>query len=69
MGVMLHGPSYSIHARTALEEKGVPHTADAVDILSGAGPSPAHLEHQPWGKVPALEHDGFMLFQTFTISR
>lgn len=72
MPVTLHGPAYSTYARTArlaLEEKGVAYTLDEVDILTGGGHSPAHLARQPWGKVPAFDHDGFGLFETFAITR
>ncbi|MEI6160562.1 MAG: glutathione S-transferase family protein, partial [Roseococcus sp.] len=63
---------YSTYARTVrltLEEKGVAYALNEVDILTGAGHSPEHLGRQPWGKVPAFEHDGFMLFETFAICR
>ena len=40
-----------------------------MDILSGGGHDAAHLARQPWGKVPAFEHDGFGLFETFAIAR
>lgn len=72
MSVVLHGPAYSTYARTArlaLEEKGVAYDLQEVDILSGAGHTPAHLARQPWGKVPAFEHDGFGLFETLAITR
>jgi glutathione S-transferase len=72
MAVILHGPGYSTYARTArlaLEEKGVAYTLNEVDILSGKGNAPEHLARQPWGKVPAFEHDGFSLFETFAITR
>jgi glutathione S-transferase len=72
MPVILHGPAYSTYARTArlaLEEKGVAYELNEVDILSGGGNDPAHLARQPWGKVPAFEHDGFGLFETFAITR
>jgi glutathione S-transferase len=72
MPVILHGPNYSTYARTArlaLEEKGVAHELNEVNILAGEGHAPAHLARQPWGKVPAFEHDGFMLFETFAITR
>ncbi|WP_270936999.1 glutathione S-transferase family protein [Falsiroseomonas oryzae] len=72
MPVTLHGPSYSTYARTArlaLEEKGVAYELNEVDILSGKGHAPEHLARQPWGKVPAFEHDGFGLFETFAITR
>ncbi|MGG5888364.1 glutathione S-transferase family protein [Falsiroseomonas sp. HC035] len=72
MSVILHGPGYSTYARTArlaLEEKGVAYELNEVDILSGKGHAPEHLARQPWGKVPAFEHDGFVLFETFAITR
>jgi glutathione S-transferase len=72
MPVTLHGPAYSTYARTArlaLEEKGVAYTLNEVDILTGKGQAPEHLARQPWGKVPAFEHDGFGLFETFAIAR
>lgn len=72
MAVILHGPAYSTYARTArlaLEEKGVAYTLNEVDILSDKGNAPEHLARQPWGKVPAFEHDGFGLFETFAIAR
>jgi glutathione S-transferase len=72
MTVVLHGPGYSTYARTArlaLEEKGVAYHLNEVDVLSGKGHAPEHLARQPWGKVPAFEHDGFALFETFAITR
>ena len=72
MAIILHGPAYSTYARTArlvLEEKGAAYTLRDVDILKGEGQQPAHLARQPFGKVPALEHDGFALFETFAIAR
>jgi glutathione S-transferase len=72
MPVTLHGPGYSTYARTArlaLEEKGVAYELNEVDILTGKGQAPEHLARQPWGKVPAFEHDGFALFETFAIAR
>jgi glutathione S-transferase len=72
MPVLVHGPAYSTYTRTvrlALEEKGVAYELREVDLLGGAGQSPEHLARQPWGKVPAFEHDGFALFETFAITR
>jgi len=72
MPVVLHGPAYSTYARTArlaLEEKGVGYELREVNILAGEGQRPEHLARQPWGKVPAFEHDGFALFETFAITR
>ncbi len=72
MPVILHGPAYSTYTRTvrmALEEKGVPYELNEVDVMRGAGAAPDHLARHPWGKVPAFEHDGFRLFETFATAR
>ena len=72
MTVVLHGPAYSTYTRTvrmALAEKGVSYELREVDIMKGAGATAEHLARHPWGKVPALEHDGFTLFETFAITR
>lgn len=69
---VLYGPAYSTYARTArlaLEEKGVDYKLEEVDILQGAGQTPAHLKRQPFGKVPAFEHDGLALYETAAITR
>ena len=69
---VVYGPAYSTYARTArlaLEEKGVEYKLEAVDILQGAGQSPAHLARQPFGKVPAFEHEGLSLYETAAITR
>jgi glutathione S-transferase len=72
MPVILHGPAYSTYARTArltLEEKGVAYHLNEVDLLKGAHQTPEHHARHPWGKVPAFEHDGFLLYETFAIAR
>jgi glutathione S-transferase len=72
MAVVLYGPDYSVYARVsrlALEEKGVSYDQRPVDIFSGECREPPHLARQPWGKVPAFEHDGFALYETFAINR
>lgn len=72
MTVTVHGPTYSSYTRTvrlALEEKGVAYTLDEVDIFTGGTRSPEHLARQPFGKVPALTHDGFGLYETSAITR
>jgi glutathione S-transferase len=72
MPVVLYGPDYSVYARVArlaLEEKGVAYEQQSVDIFAGESQTPEHLARQPWGKVPAFEHDGFMLYETFAITR
>ena len=47
-----------------LVEKGVPYTLEEVDILSGAHQKDDFLKKCPFAKVPAFEHDGFLLYET-----
>lgn len=66
---ILYGPGYSTYtraARLAMEEKGVDYDLVEVDFI-GAGMPAEHLARQPFGKVPAFEHDGLMLYETSAI--
>jgi glutathione S-transferase len=65
--VTLYGLQLSTFTRTArmaCVEKDV--TYDLVEVELG---SPAHLAVQPFGKVPALRHGDFMLYETAAIAR
>lgn len=69
---IVYGPGFSTYtrsARLALEEKGVAYHLEEINILEGAGQTPEHLARQPFGKVPAFEHDGFRLYETAAIMR
>ena len=54
---------------TALAEKG--HEAEfvLVDLMKGEQKQEAQLARQPFGKVPALEDDGFWLYESRAITR
>jgi glutathione S-transferase len=69
---VLYGLARSVYtriARLALEEKGVRYTLEEVDIFGPAGVPAEHLARQPFGRIPALAHDGFMLYETDAITR
>jgi glutathione S-transferase len=69
---IVHGPSFSTYTRSvrlALEEKGVPHQLVEVDILGGAHKQPPYSNRQPFGKVPAFEHEGNTFYETSAILR
>jgi glutathione S-transferase len=69
---IVHGPSYSTYVRSvrlALAEKGIAHQLVEVDILSGAHKQPPYSNRQPFGKVPAFEHDGNAFYETSAILR
>jgi glutathione S-transferase len=68
----LYGAEYSVYARIArlvLEEAGVPYDLVEVDVFSDHGFSTEYLARQPFGKIPAFEHDGFRLFETDAIAQ
>jgi glutathione S-transferase len=58
---------YVWSVRLALAEKGVAHQHVNVGISEFR--SEEHLARHPFGKIPAFEHDGFMLYETQTILR
>lgn len=67
---IVYGPARSTYvwsARLALAEKGVTH--ELVDVPLSARRQELHLLRQPFGKVPAFEHDGFALYETQAIVR
>ena len=71
MALVLHGYRYSVYlriARLTLAEKGVGY--ERVEINPFAADMPAsYLALHPFGRVPALVHDGFALYETSAITR
>jgi glutathione S-transferase len=70
--VVLYGLSRSVYtriARLALEEKAVEYALEEVEIFGPAGAPPAHLERHPFGRIPVLEHAGFVLYETGAVTR
>jgi len=61
------GSTYVWSTRLALAEKGVAH--ELVEVPFGAHREAPHLSRHPFAKVPAFEHDGFMLYETQAILR
>ncbi|HEU4583264.1 MAG TPA: glutathione S-transferase family protein [Polyangiaceae bacterium] len=69
---VVHGPSFSTYVRSvrlALHEKGVEHKLVEVDLLGGAHKKAPYASLQPFGKVPAFEHDGNSFYETSAILR
>lgn len=69
--VTVFGAPYSTYVRAvrlALEEKGVPYRLEEIDILSEEGLPKEYYKRQPFGRIPAFEHDGFQLFETAAIN-
>jgi len=69
---VIYGPEYSTYVRTirlTLEEKPAQYRLEPVHILGGEGHQAGHLQRQPFGKVPAFEHDGLTLYESDAIAR
>ena len=69
--VVLHGYRYSVYLRIVamtLVEKNVAWTHVEVDPFAGTIPD-AYLALNPFGRVPTLVHDGFVLYETTAITR
>lgn len=70
MTIVVHGIPGSPYVRQPLlacEEKGVPYRLEALPF--GAHKTDAWLERQPFGRIPAIEHDGFRLYECQAILR
>lgn len=61
------GSPYVRSVLLGLEEKGIPYRVSPVGF-EGNKQHP-HLDRHPFGRVPAFEHDGFMLYETQAILR
>ena len=69
---VLYGADYSVYVRTsrlALHEKGVNYDLVPIDVFAEGGPPSSYLVRQPFGRIPAFEHDGFLLYETGAITR
>jgi glutathione S-transferase len=68
----LYGNPHSTCTRkvlTTLAETNTPYEFVAVDFAKGEHKAPAHLAHQPFGQVPALEDNGFEMFESRAMCR
>jgi glutathione S-transferase len=68
--IVVHGIPGSPYVRLPLlacEEKGAPWRLEAMAF--GTTKSPEHLARHPFGRIPAIEHDGFKLYETQAIGR
>jgi glutathione S-transferase len=61
------GSPFGRSVLATLEEKGAAYRLAA--LAPGASKSPEHLARHPFGRVPVLEHDGFLLYETQAILR
>lgn len=72
MVLKLHGfvvSTCSLRVATILKELNVPFELVAVDITKGAQKAPEHVKNQPFGQIPYIDDDGFILYESRAISR
>ncbi|KAJ7067524.1 thioredoxin-like protein [Mycena amicta] len=72
MVLRLYGMTFSSNTRRVactLIEKQVPFELVNIDLAGGENKSPAYLEKQPFGQVPYIDDDGFILFESRAICR
>lgn len=54
---------------TTVAELATPHEFVLVDFAKGEHKQPPHLARQPFGKVPAIDDDGFQMYESRAICR
>jgi glutathione S-transferase len=66
---LYHHPlsTYSRRVRMALLEKHIDADLHTVDMPSREHRGPAYLALNPYGRVPTLDHDGFILYESTAI--
>lgn len=72
MAIKLYGDPYATcYRRVALilAELGLDFEIVVVSIAGNEQKSPEHLKRQPFGKVPALDDDGFIIFESRAICK
>ncbi|KAJ7168000.1 glutathione S-transferase [Mycena filopes] len=68
----LHGSKFATCTRrvaTVLHELHVPFELVEVDLMNGEHKTPAYLTKQPFGQIPYIDDDGFILYETRAICR
>ncbi len=67
----LYGAPYSVYSRIprlVLAELAIPHAFVEIDIFDKESLPADYPARHPFGKIPALEHDGFRLFETDAVA-
>ncbi|KAK7044188.1 hypothetical protein VNI00_007908 [Paramarasmius palmivorus] len=58
-----------LRVATVLYEKQIPYEFYPVDFAKGEHKTPEYLEKQPFGQVPYIDDDGFILYESRAIAR
>jgi glutathione S-transferase len=54
---------------TTVAELDMPHELVLIDFAKGEHKQEPHLSRQPFGRIPAIDHDGFEMFESRAICR
>jgi glutathione S-transferase len=68
----VYGATYSTYVRTvrlAREEKGVSYDLIDIDVFASSGTTTEYLKINPFGRIPSLEHAGFLMYEAVPIAR
>ncbi|KAJ7165471.1 thioredoxin-like protein [Mycena crocata] len=68
----LYGAQHATCTRrvaTVLHELKVPFELIEVNVMGGEHKTPAYMEKQPFGQIPYIDDDGFILYETRAICR
>lgn len=60
---------YTRHVLIVLYELNIPFENVVVSLATGDQKSPEHIARQPFGKIPVLEDDGFLIFESRAICK
>ena len=52
-----------------LNETNTPYELETVNLMTGEHKQPAHMARQPFGQLPAIDDDGFKMFESRAIAR
>jgi len=72
MVLKLYGHPKSTAAKpviTVLYEKKIPFELVPIDLMKGENKAPEYLAKQPFGQIPAIDDDGFILYESRAIAR
>jgi len=70
--IKLYGSPLSTCTRKVLmtlAETSTPHEMNVVDFATGAHKKEPHISRQPFGRIPAIDDDGFEMFESRAIAR
>jgi glutathione S-transferase len=70
--IVIHGIPGSPYVRMPLlacEEKGAPYELKAMQFGTGANKTPEYLKLHPFGRIPAIQHGDFTLYEAAAILR